>query len=210
MRSLGKAGPFISKLEPNHRMSEQKKVKFYFAYNSPYAFLANTHIEQDLAPLGVSLEYKPVYSPRRGSGPDPNSPKLKYMLADVRRFAEAYGLRLNPGPFADSQKACWGFFFAQEHRRGKAYHDGVYRARWLEGKDIGQEETLVGIVESCGLGRQEFLAALQEARYAAALEASNQAAEGDEVFGFPFFIYEGQKFWGNDRIEWLVRALPRG
>src|SRR5262249_56407838 len=118
----------------NTRMSEQKKVKFYFAYNSPYAFLANTHVEQDLAPLGVSLEYKPVYSPRRGSGPDPNSPKLKYMLADVRRFAEAYGLRLNPGPFADSQKACWGFFFAQEHRRGKAYHDGVSRARWPEGK----------------------------------------------------------------------------
>jgi 2-hydroxychromene-2-carboxylate isomerase len=191
-------------------MSEQKKVKFYFAYNSPYAFLANTHIEQELAPLGVSLEYKPVYSPRRGSGPDPNSPKLKYMFADVRRFAEAYGLHLNLGPFADSKKACLGFFFAQEKGCGKAYHDGVYNARWLEGKDIGQEEMLAGIVESCGLGRQEFLSALQDARYEAALEESNKAAEVDEVFGFPFFIYEGQKFWGNDRIEWLVRAIQGG
>jgi 2-hydroxychromene-2-carboxylate isomerase len=191
-------------------MSEPKKVKFYFAYNSPYAFLANTRIEQELAPLGVSLAYHPVYSPRRGSGPDPNSPKLKYIFADVRRFAEAYGLRLNPGPFADSQKACWGFFFAQENGRRTAYHDGVYRARWLEGQDIGQEEVLAGIVESCGLGRQEFLAAVQEARYAAALNESNQAAEGDEVFGFPFFVYAGQKFWGNDRIEWLVRTIQKG
>lgn len=52
-------------------MSEPKKVTFYFAYNSPYAFLANTHIEQELAPLGVSLAYQSVYSLRRGSGPDP-------------------------------------------------------------------------------------------------------------------------------------------
>ena len=191
-------------------MSEQKRVKFYFAYNSPYSFLANTHIEQDLAPLGVSLEFKPLYSPRPG-GFDLNSPKLKYVLTqDVPRFAEAYGLRLNPGPFADTQKACWGFFFAQEHRRGKAYHDGVFSARWLEGKDIGQEETLTGIVERCGLDRQVFLSALQDARYEVALQASNKAAAVDELFGIPLFIYEGQKFWGNDRIEWLVRAIQKG
>jgi 2-hydroxychromene-2-carboxylate isomerase len=121
---------------------DQQTVKFYFAYNSPYAFLANTRVEQELAPLGVNLEYKPVYSPRRGSSPDPNSPKVKYMFADVRRFADAYGLHLNPGPLADSKKACLGFFVAQEHGRGKAYHDGVYTGRWLDGKDIGRDEVL--------------------------------------------------------------------
>ena len=29
----------------------------------------------------------------------------------------------------------------------------------------------------------------------------------DGVFGFPFFLFRGQRFWGNDRIEWLVRAI---
>ena len=188
---------------------EQKQVRFYFAYNSPYAFLANTHLEQDLAPFAVTLEYKPVYSPRRGGGPDPNAPKMKYLLEDVRRFADAYGLRLNPGPFADSRKACLGFFFAQARGCGTAYHDGVYTVRWLDGKDIGQDEVLAEIAERCGLSRAEFLAALRDTRYEAALAQSNTDAETDGVFGFPFFVYAGQKFWGNDRVEWLVRAIQQ-
>jgi len=86
-----------------------KKVRFYFAYNSPYSFLANSRLEKELAALGAEVEYRPVYSPRTGGGPDFNSPKLKYLFEDVQRFADAYGRALNPGPFADTRKACLGF-----------------------------------------------------------------------------------------------------
>ncbi|MGH7855698.1 MAG: DsbA family protein, partial [Candidatus Binatia bacterium] len=96
-------------------------VKFYFAYNSPYSFLASTRIAKELAPFAVEVDYRPVYSPRTGGGPDPSSPKIRYIREDVRRFASAYGLRLDPGPFADTRRACLGFFFAKEHGRGKAY-----------------------------------------------------------------------------------------
>jgi len=187
----------------------KKSVRFYFAYNSPYSFLASSRIERELAPLGAEAEYKPVYSPRTGGAPDLNSPRFRYLFEDVLRFAEAYGLALNPGPFADSKKACCGFFFAREKGRGAAYHDGVYRARWLEAGDIGQEETLAEVAERAGLDRAEFLAALREARYEAALERSNEDARAEGVFGFPFFIYEGKRFWGNDRIEWLVREIKK-
>ena len=189
---------------------ENKRVRFYFAYNSPYSFLANTRIERELAPFGVEIDYKPVYSPRTGGGPDLNSPRIKYIFEDVGRFAEVYGLALKPGPFADTRKACLGLFFAKEKGRGKTFHDDVYRARWLEGKDIGREETLAEIATRLGLDRQAFLTALEDARYEAALGASNKDAAADEVFGFPFFIYEGKKFWGNDRVEWLVRELKKG
>ena len=49
--------------------------------------------------------------------------------------------------------------------------------------------------------------ALHDTRYEEALGRSNQEAEADGVFGIPFFIYQGQMFWGNDRIEWLVREI---
>ena len=180
---------------------DQQTVKFYFADNSPFASLANTHIKHDLAPFAVTLEYKPVYSARRGGEPDPDAPRMKYLQEDFRRFADAYGLRLHPGPFADSKKACLGFFFAQERGRRKAYHDGVYTARWLDGKDIGQDEVLAEIAERCGLSRTEFLSALSDPHYEAALARSNAEAETAGVFGFPLFLYAEQKFWGNDRVE---------
>ena len=190
---------------------DAKIVKYYFAYNSPFSFLANIHIAHDLAPYDVELVYKPVYSPRSGGGgPDLNSPKIKYMMEDFQRHLTAVGMRPEPGPFADSKKACMGFLFAQEHGKGTTYHNAVFRARWLEEKDIGQDDVLTTLAERAGLDRQAFLTALQDPRYEQALEQSNKDAEADEVFGFPFFIYEGQKFWGNDRIDWLLRAVQHG
>ena len=183
-------------------------VRFYFAYNSPYAFLANTRLVAQLAPFDVSIEYKPVYSPRTGGGgPDLDSPRFKYIFEDVGRFFKAYGIRTNPGPFADTGRACRGFFFAQEKGARQAYHDGIYAARWSEGKDIGKDETLATVAENAGLDRTEFLAALDDETYTKALEQSNADAEADGVFGFPFFIVDGERFWGNDRIEWMVAKL---
>ena len=58
-----------------------KIVKYYFAYNSPFSFLANMPIAHDLAQLGTELVYKPVYSPRTSErNPDLNSPKINICL----------------------------------------------------------------------------------------------------------------------------------
>ena len=62
------------------------RVTFYFAYNSPYAFLANTRIDDALAPLGVPLDRTPVYQPSTGGGPDFNSPRIQYIVQDIARF----------------------------------------------------------------------------------------------------------------------------
>ena len=83
-----------------------------------------------------------------------------------------------------------------------------YEARWLEGKDIGNEKTLSEIANRCGLDRYAFLEAIkQEGPYEQELQRCNAEAEADGVFGFPFFVYKGHKFWGNDRIEWLVQEI---
>jgi len=99
----------------------ERQVTFYFAYNSPYSFLANTRIEAALAPYNVAIARKPVYTPRpAGQAPDFSSPRMFYVREDVGRFAEAYGLTLDPGPFADSGKACRGFLFAEQAGAGWA------------------------------------------------------------------------------------------
>jgi len=188
---------------------DKPHVRFYFAYNSPYAYLANTRVERMLAPFGATIEYKPVYQPRTTAVHDDymNSPKFRYVFEDVVRFAEAYGLHLRPGPFTDTRRACLGFLHADARGRGKAFHDAVFAARFLEEADIGQDETLGRIAEQAGLDRSQFLAALDDPRTAAALEQSNRDAEADGAFGIPFFVWNGKHFWGNDRLEWLVRAI---
>jgi len=184
-------------------------VKFYFAFNSPYAFLANTRIEEALADCNAALSCKPVYSPRRRGSKRLPSNKLGYMLADVKRFAEAYGLDLKPGPFVDTATACRGFFYAQRKGLGPDFRRAVFAARWLEAADISDRAVLLNAAEHCGMDSAAFLAALDEPEYAELLEKSNADAAADEVLGFPFFVVDGERFWGNDRIEWLVRYLKQ-
>jgi len=186
-----------------------KKIRHYFAYNSPYAFLANTRMDRILGSHDVEIEYKPVYSPRTGDSPSFDSPKLKYLFEDVARFAEEYGIDLKLGPFADTKRACKGFLYAGTKGQGKAYHDRLYAVRFLEEADIGNDAVLATVAGSVGLDRDEFVAALDDPAFDAALDSSNKDAEADEVFGFPFYIVDGKRFWGNDRLEWLARELAK-
>jgi 2-hydroxychromene-2-carboxylate isomerase len=184
-----------------------RTVRFYFAYDSPYAFLANSRLERELRPLRVRIDRRPVWSPRSGGGPDPDSPRIRYIGEDVRRFAAAYGIAMRPGPIADTRRACLGFLWAAAQGRGTAYHDGVYAARFAEGGDVAERDTLAAVAVRAGLDRERFLAALDDPEWERALAASNEAARGDGVFGFPFFVFRDQSFWGNDRIEWLADAV---
>src|SRR5688572_18333668 len=186
-------------------------VRFYFAYLSPYAFPANTRVERMLAPFGVTIEYKPVYQPIAAATMDEyrQSSRFRYVVEDMMRFVDAYGIRLRPGAFGDTRRAILGFFHADARGRGKAYSDRVYAAGFLEEADIGSDETLARIAEEVGLDRTQFLAALDDPATAAALEQSNRDAAADGAFGVPFFVWKGKHFWGNDRLEWLVRAMEQ-
>jgi 2-hydroxychromene-2-carboxylate isomerase len=186
-------------------------VRFYFAYLSPYAFLANTRIERMLAPFGATIEYKPVYQPISAAAMEEyrQSSRFRYVVEDMMRFVDAYGIRLRPGAFGDTRRACLGFLHADACGLGKAYHARVYDAGFLEEADIGRDETLVRIAEQVGLDRAEFLAALDDPATAAALEQSNRDAAADGAFGVPFFVWRGKRFWGNDRLEWLVGAIAQ-
>jgi 2-hydroxychromene-2-carboxylate isomerase len=186
-----------------------KTVTFYFSYNSPYAFLANTRIAREVAPFDVTLVRRPVYLPHTGAPPDLTTPRMSYVVEDVARFAEAYGLDFDPGPWVDTRRACLAFFAAEASGHGVGFHDAIFRARWLEGGDIASDAVLAAAGETAGLDGAALVERLGEARFAEALERSNAAAAADRVFGVPTFVYGTERFWGNDRIEWLVRALQK-
>ena len=39
------------------------------------------------------------------------------------------------------------------------------------------------------------------------LDRCFEEADRDQVFGVPTFIVEGEPFWGEDRIDWLIKKL---
>jgi 2-hydroxychromene-2-carboxylate isomerase len=78
-------------------------------------------------------------------------------------------------------------------------------ARFSQGLDLERDETLRDLAIGAGLDDAALLVAA-ETRSSAPI-VPNDVAAVEQVFGVPTFVYKGQLFWGNDRIEWLVRAI---
>ena len=81
------------------------------------------------------------------------------------------------------------------------------KAVWTEEKDISNEETIKEVCKDCNL---DFNLLIEQAK---SDETNNQYTQNTEeamnnnVWGSPTFIYNSELFWGQDRIEFLERAI---
>ena len=81
------------------------------------------------------------------------------------------------------------------------------RACWAEERDLADESTVVQIAESVGLAGEDLLAAAQGDATSTVFEANTEEAIAQDVFGSPTWIYKGELFWGQDRLDFLTRMV---
>lgn len=188
-------------------------VRFYFSFRSPYSWLAFHRIDAALAGLSVVLDRIPVFPPPNFANDPAKVPaKLEYIRADVARIAEAWGL-----PYAVPVKLdCdWvrphaAFVAARDERKDAAFGTALFEARWCRGLDVGEDDVLRDAAVAAGVDPVRLVAAAgDEAFHRRVWEGMIQGAGEDGVFGVPYFVFRGEHYWGNDRIEWLVRAIRR-
>jgi 2-hydroxychromene-2-carboxylate isomerase len=83
----------------------------------------------------------------------------------------------------------------------------ILAAIWTQEKDIADLPTLTEIADAAGHDGDALLAASQEPEVQAACEALTQEALERGVFGAPTYVYKDELFWGQDRLDFLDRAL---
>ena len=189
-------------------------VKFYFDFKSPFTYLA---LEPALAlerSHRISLRFLPRdFEPRMAYGgeleqrqPDDWN-KVRYLYADARRFANERGLIIRgPQKLFDSRLANLSGLYADRHERFREYAPRVFERFFKRELDLEDPAALAIVLRECGLDADDF------SRYAAADGAPDLAhaaaeADRDGVFGVPTFIVAGEPFWGNDRVEWVIKKL---
>jgi 2-hydroxychromene-2-carboxylate isomerase len=194
--------------------ANSENIKFYYDFKSPFTYLA-------LAPaLGlesshrVSLSFIPCdFKPRLAYGGelDQRQPhdwnKVRYLYADARRFANERGLIIRgPQKLFDSRLAMMSGMYADRHGRFREYAPHVFERFFKRELDLEDPAALASVLRECGLDAEDF------AHYAATDGAADLArafaeADRDGVFGVPTVIVAGEPFWGNDRIEWVIKKL---
>ncbi len=186
------------------------KLQFYFSFRSPYSWLALYRINLIQEELPVDIQMIPVFPAKDKEDvmlSDQN--KVKYIVKDINRVSSAYGLSIKwPKPFDTDWLAVHiAYIYAQEQGKGLPFCLALYNARFLEGKDIGDEQILRDVATGSGLEADALIDAQSKQEYKRTLLQGLAGAKEDGVFGVPYFVYKDSAYWGNDRLEWLIREI---
>lgn len=204
-------------------MSDQPAdVDVYYDFRSPYAYFASHRIRRRLfaSPRITNWRWQPVsidilLNLQAGRDPwasyvDPlPAPKRAHLIADVRRTAAFYSAPLRPPkpPRPNSIPALCvaALLDLDDHER---FRDSAFNALWQEQRDIANPDVLAELLGQATRGRELVDAALSpDARDALAQRTIHAYANG--VFGVPSFVWNGELFFGNDRLEMLGWLLGR-
>jgi 2-hydroxychromene-2-carboxylate isomerase len=194
----------------------QTQVQYFFAFASPFAALADTRIDDLVSGAGAELVPVPVVPPPmpppEGLAAQIQEFKASYNREDAARWAQRLGLPWNPPEqrTVDSTDAAAGWYFARDKGAERGYRNAVFEARWRAGRDIGDAEVLADCAEKAGLPRGEFVEALRKKQYHDEVPKALALCIQERVFGVPLFVVNGKRFWGNDRLEFLMEELQRG
>ncbi len=193
-----------------------KVVDFYFDVGSPAAYLAWTQMPRIAAETGAKVNYQPfllggVFQSTGNKSPMEVPAKGKYMLDDLQRFATRYGVPFAHNPHFPINTLMLMRGAAGLHLRDPAklrpYGDAVYKAIWVDGKNMGDPATVGGVLHAAGFNPQELLALTAEQEVKDKLKADTAEAVARGVFGAPTFFIDGRMYWGQDRLDFVKEAL---
>ena len=134
--------------------------------------------------------------------------RVRYAYMDARRFANKQGLTLRgPTKVFYARPVNAGMLYAQKHGVFRAYNDLAFDRFWrreLDPEDVAAVSALLAEA-----GAPQGFASFLEGDGGAEHERLRAEAEASGVFGVPTFIFDGEMFWGGDRIGLLRERLDK-
>lgn len=193
-------------------------IDYYFGTISPWAYLAGDRLERIAEQHGATITYKPLdllqlFDRTGGVRPANRHPsRMEYRAQELPRWAEYLGMPLNLKPAhwpVNMAPSSYAVIAAQAAGGGDlgGLVQGFLRAVWAEERDISDDTVIRDI-----LGQHGFDPSLADSGLVIGAETYSrnldQAVEAG-AFGAPFYVVpeSGQKFWGQDRLDFLDRHL---
>ena len=187
-------------------------VTLWSDYVSPYAFVAKAWAYELEHDYDLALVWRPytldiVSFQGSVAERDPHHwRRVRYAYMDARRFANKQGLTLmGPKKIFYARPIQTGMLYAQQHGVFRAYNDLAFDRFWRRALDPENIEAVAETLVEAGapVGFAEFLAGEGGAEH----DRLRSEAEAAGVFGVPTLVFDGELFWGGDRIGLLRERL---
>jgi 2-hydroxychromene-2-carboxylate isomerase len=197
-----------------------KNVDYYFTPVSPFTYLGHDRFVAMARARQATIAVKPIdlgrVFPVSGGLPlRQRAPQRQaYRLVELKRWSTFLHVPLNPQPahFPVPADLAAKWILAVLERGTHAALDfagALGRAIWAEDRNIADRDTLAAIATAQG----HDAAALDERANAPDIaqryDVLTQEAIDRGVFGAPSYVFGGELFWGQDRLDFLDRALAK-
>jgi 2-hydroxychromene-2-carboxylate isomerase len=186
-----------------------KEVKMYSDYKSPFAYLAFDPAFALEQRYRIRLRWIPFQLRIKGKGERSlySEHKARYSYLDARRWAQPRGLVIR-GPLKvyDTTPALIGGLYAEAHGRLLDYSRRVYELFFKRELEADQPDAVASVIAELGMSADDYRKFLSGEGALAYQRAQDEAA-ADHVFGVPLFFFDGEPFWGHDRIPILEQRL---
>jgi 2-hydroxychromene-2-carboxylate isomerase len=194
-------------------------IDFYFEFSSPYGYIASQIVEDFERRVGRPVKWRPMLLgpvfKLTGQAPLTEIPmKGEYSKKDFARSA-----RLHNVPYRQPEQfpigtvaALRAFYWVGDRDPAKARElaKALYKAYFADGEDISAPAKVVAIAKSIGLDGDALAKALEDPAVKERAKREVEAAITAGVFGSPFFLVDGEAFWGVDRLPMLEDWIRTG
>lgn len=204
---------------PERAAVPRAPIQFYFDFSSPYAYIASEWIDAVAARHGRRVAWQAIllgvtFQAAELKPPVAHPIKRDYALRDFARSAAYAGVPFRqpasfPVPTQNAARLFW-WLQAEDPARAVAWARAGLRAYFTRGVALNEPAALKALARESGLDADAAEAAWNDPVWKDKLKAVNEAAIGAGVFGAPFFIVDGEPFWGHDRQGQIERWLGSG
>ena len=192
------------------------RLEVFYGISSPWAYLGAPRAQAIARAAGAAFVLRPIRIIQSNGGiPLRSRPEARqaYHATELARWSAHLGMELNLRPkfypCRTIEPAAQAVIaVARAGLDAAAFSFAVQRALWAEDRDIADLATLREIaLQACGDPAAALVRDPQPREIAAEWDGNLAEAERIGIFGTPTYVVAGELFWGQDRLDFVERAL---
>ena len=196
-----------------------KICEYYFAPQSPFAYLGHTRFVALVKQYGAQVDVRPcdigkIFSLSGGLPLAKRAPQRQaYRTIELTRWQKFLGLPMNLQPkfFPVSGDAASRLIIATRIAHGSdmalTLTGTIMAAVWADEKNIADTDTLTTLANTLDLDGAALVRSADTPSIQAEYDGHTDAAVAANVCGAPWYVVDGEGFWGQDRLDFVERAL---
>ena len=193
-----------------------KPFDLYFDFVSPYSFLAHKEIRKIESKTKIKIKYKPMllgglHNLHGIKAPAFIPAKAKHMIRDCKLVAERNNVKFKFNSYfpIKSLSLMRGVLVAEEDNIKNYYIDNVFNSIWQDGLNMNDEVIFHKVLKNLNVNPKTFSLRSNSSSIKDALRKKTNEAFEKGIFGAPTFVSNNKIFWGQDRIEFVLKEANK-